>query len=87
MNGQERLSPMHEVLGLAHRFGQHIWMDWESASAPDSAVVPEFSSPFWTAMVSVVGATMPADPAPASCPSGVDDVRAPIIHSNPRIVS
>ena len=25
MNGQERLSPMHEVLGLAHRFGQHIW--------------------------------------------------------------
>ena len=28
-----------------------------------------------------------AAPAPASCPSGVDDVRAPIIHSNPRIVS
>ena len=78
MNGQERLSPMHEVLGLAHRFGQHIW---------DGLVVPDFSSPFWTAMVSVAGATMPAAPAPASCPSGVDDVRAPIIHSNPRIVS
>ena len=27
--------------------------------------------------MSVAGATMPAAPAPASCPSGVDDVRAP----------
>ena len=74
-------------LALRTDSGSTSGMDWESASAPDSAVVPDFSSPFWTAMVSVAGATMPAAPAPASCPSGVDDVRAPIIHSNPRIVS
>ena len=83
MNGQERLSPMHEVLGLAHRFGQHIW------DGLGERLSTGFGgrAPFWTAMVSVAGATMPAAPAPASCPSGVDDVRAPIIHSNPRIVS
>ncbi len=87
MNGQERLSPMHEVLGLAHRFGQHIWDGLGERLSTGFGGRAGLLFPVLDGDGVSRGSHNAGCPSASELPSGVDDVRAPIIHSNPRIVS